>query len=212
MASFMLGRKAGMTQLFTESGQAVPVTVIECGPVTVVRTKNDEVDGYQGVQVAFGDVKESRLNRPELGQFQKSDLTPKRYLREYRVEDSAEFEVGQEISVADAFQLGDFVDVSGRSKGKGFAGNVKRHGQAGGYEAHGSRYHRRVGSLGSSATPGRVLKGKNMPGQMGAKRVTVQALEVMMVDGERNILAVKGSVPGPKGSVLEIKTTVKTVK
>lgn len=212
MASFMLGRKAGMTQLFTENGQAVPVTVIECGPVTVVRTKNGDVDGYQGVQVAFGDVKESRLNRPALGQFQKSDLTPKRYLREYRVDDSAEFEVGQEITVADSFQLGDFVDVSGTSKGKGFAGNVKRHGQAGGHEAHGSKYHRRVGSMGSSATPARVMKGKKMPGHMGAKRVTVQALEVMLVDGERNILAVKGSVPGPKGSVLEIKTTVKTVK
>lgn len=201
-----------MTQLFTENGQAVPVTVIECGPVTVVRTKNGDVDGYQGVQVAFGDVKESRLNRPTLGQFQKSDLTPKRYLREYRVDDSAEFEVGQEITVADSFQLGDFVDVSGTSKGKGFAGNVKRHGQAGGLEAHGSKYHRRVGSMGSSATPARVMKGKKMPGHMGAKRVTVQALEVMLVDGERNILAVKGSVPGPKGSVLEIKTTVKTVK
>ena len=205
-------QKAGMTQFFTEEGRAVPVTVLSAGPITVVRTKTKETDGYEAIQVAYKDTKEKNLNRPDLGQFKKSGLDTKRYLREVRVDDASEYEVGQEIRLADAFEVGDYVDVSGKSKGKGFAGNVKRHGQAGGVEAHGSKYHRRVGSMGSSATPARVHKGKKMPGQLGAKNVTIQALEIMLIDDERNILAVKGSVPGPKGSVLEIQSTVKTVK
>lgn len=209
MEKFMLGRKAGMTQLFDENGIAIPVTVIECGPIRVVRKKTEEVDGYSAVQVGFADKKENRVNKPDMGQFKKAGITPKRFLKEFRVAAENEFEAGQELKVSDFFSVGDRVDVSGVSKGKGYAGNVKRHGQKGGRESHGSKYHRRVGSMGANSYPARVFKGKKMPGQMGNVNVTVQNLDVVMVDGERNIIALKGAVPGPRGGYLSIKETVK---
>ncbi len=212
MSKFMLGKKAGMTQIFDEAGNAIPATIIECGPISVVQKKTVEKDGYSAVKVGFSDKKENRVNRPDKGQYKAADVSPKYLLKEFRVADEDSYTLGQEITVADMFQVGDAVDVSGTSKGKGFQGNVKRHGQKGGREAHGSKYHRRVGSLGSSATPGRVLPGKKLPGHMGAERVTVQNLDVVFVDGERNIIALKGAVPGIRGAYLEIKTSVKMSK
>jgi len=209
MEKFMLGKKAGMTQLFDENGIAIPVTVIDCGPVTVVQTKTVENDGYTALKVGYGDIAEKKLTKPAKGQFAKSELTPKKYLKEFRSD--AQFEVGQEINVADMFATGDHVDVSGVSKGKGFAGAIKRHNQKIGPKSHGSMYFRRVGSMGANTDPARVFKGKNLPGHMGSENVTVQNLEVVMVDKDRNILVLKGAVPGPKGGgILEIKKTVKS--
>lgn len=208
MGKFMLGRKAGMTQLFNEEGLAIPATVIECGPVVVVQNKKDETDGYKSVKVGFGSVRANRINKPFKGQFDKVGIEPLKVLREFKTDD--DFELGQTITVADMFQTGDRVDVSGKSKGKGFAGPIKRHGQKTGPTTHGSKYHRGVGSMGATTYPGRVFKGKKMPGHMGAARVTVQNLDVVMVDGERHILVIKGAVPGPKGSVVEIRTSVKS--
>lgn len=212
MSKFMLGRKAGMTQIFDEAGNAIPATVIECGPISVIQKKTVEKDGYSAVKVGFADKKESRVNRPDKGQYKAADVSPKYLLKEFHTNDDDAFTLGQEINVSEMFEIGDAVDVSGTSKGKGFQGNVKRHGQKGGREGHGSKYHRRVGSLGSSATPSRVLPGKKMPGHMGAERVTVQNLDVVLVDGERNIIALRGAVPGIRGAYLEIKTSVKTSK
>ena len=209
MEKFMHGKKAGMTQIFDENGSAIPVTVIECGPVTVIQKKTVEADGYSAVKLGFGEKKEHRTNKPDKGQFAASGTTPKQWLREFRVADDANYELGQEVNVADMFAVGDRVDVSGFSKGKGYAGNVKRHGQKGGREAHGSKYHRRVGSLGSSATPSRVMPGTKLPGHMGAENVTVQNLDVVLVDGERNILALRGAVPGIRGGFIEITASVK---
>lgn len=209
MEKFMLGKKAGMTQIFDENGAVIPVTVIACGPVTVLQKKNEEKDGYSAVKVGFEDKKEKNTNKPDLGQVKAAGTAPKKMVKEFRVADVEAFELGQQLNVSEMFQVGDRVDVVGTSKGKGFAGNVKRHGQKGGKEAHGSKYHRRVGSLGSSATPSRVMPGKLLPGHMGAERVTVQNLDVVLVDGERNILAVRGAVPGIRGAYLEIKATVK---
>lgn len=209
MEKFMLGKKAGMTQLFDENGIAIPVTVIDCGPVTVIQSKTVENDGYSAVKVGYGDIAEKKLTKPEKGQFVKNELTPKKYLKEFRSD--AQFEVGQEINVADMFVAGDHVDVSGVSKGKGFAGAIKRHNQKIGPKSHGSMYFRRVGSMGANTDPARVFKGKNLPGHMGSENVTVQNLEVVMVDKDRNILVLKGAVPGPKGGgILEIKKTVKS--
>lgn len=212
MKKFMLGKKAGMTQLFDESGAAVPVTVIDCGPVTVVRKKTVETDNYEAVQVGYIEAKEHKVNKPDMGQFKKANTKPFRKLSEFRTEDAGNYEVGREINVADMFAVGDVVDVQGVSKGKGYAGNVKRHNQKGGLEAHGSKYHREVGSMGASASPGRILKGKKLPGQLGNKTVTVQNLDVVLVDGERNILCVKGGVPGSRGTVLTITESVKVSK
>lgn len=205
MSKFMLGKKAGMTQIFDDQGNVVPVTVVECGPVTVIQKKTDEVDGYKAIKVAFDPVK--KRNKPDAGQYKKLDVPMHRYLREFTTDE--EYELGQTISVADMFSAGDYVDVSGTSKGKGFAGGVKRHNFRRGPMAHGSKYHRAAGSLSSSATPARVKKGKKLPGQMGNERVTVQNLEVIKVDGERNILVIKGSVPGSRNNLLEIRDTVK---
>ncbi len=212
MSKFMLGRKAGMTQIFDEAGKVIPVTVIACGPVTVISKKTMEKDGYQAIQVAYEEVKENKLNKPQKGQFEKAQTTTFRNLAEFRVDDLDQYEIGQEINLADMFQVGDAVDVRGKSKGKGFQGNVKRHGQKGGLEAHGSKYHRRVGSMGSSATPSRVRKGKKMPGQMGNKMISVLNLDVAFVDGERNILAVKGAIPGSNGNLVTITDSVKVNK
>ncbi len=209
MKKFILGKKVGMTQIFDEEGLLVPVTVIEAGPMTVVQKKNPDTDGYSAIKVGFGDVLEKRLNKPQKGVFTKLKISPKKYMREFRVENTEQFEVGQEIKIAEMFQSGDRVDVTGTSKGKGFAGAIKRHGFRRGKETHGSKHHRRVGSLGASSDPSRVFKGRKLPGHMGVNRVTVQNLDVVRVDSERNLLLVKGAVPGAKGGLLMIKETVK---
>jgi large subunit ribosomal protein L3 len=209
MKKGILGRKHGMTQIFDEKGEVIPVTVIEAGPCVVVQKKTTETDGYNAIQVGFGDVKEKRLTKPLIGHFKKAGVPFKRYLREFRLDDVSGYEVGSEIKV-DIFKPGDRVDVTGISKGKGFAGVVKRYGASRGPMSHGSKYHRRVGSMGATTDPGRTFKGKIMPGHMGHKRVTVQNLEVVKVDPELNLLLVKGSVPGPKGSLLIIKDSVKS--
>jgi len=208
MEKFMLGKKAGMTQLFDENGLAIPATVIDCGPVVVVQNKKPETDGYKAVKVGYGAVKAVKVGKPDKGQYDKAGVEPKKLMREFKTD--ADYALGQVITVADMFTTGDHVDISGVSKGKGFAGTIKRYGQRGGPESHGSMYHRRVGSMGPNTDPGRVFKGKKLPGHMGAENVTVQNLDVVMVDGERNILVVKGAVPGPKGGVVEIYTSVKS--
>lgn len=205
MSKFMLGRKAGMTQIFDESGTAIPVTVIDCGPLTVVQKKTADNDGYEAIKVAYEEVKKS--NKPDKGQFAKHDLKLMRHMREFQADQ--DYQVGQVINVADMFEAGCRVDIAGVSKGKGYAGGIKRHNFSRGPVAHGSKYHRASGSLGSSATPAKVHKGQKLPGQMGNERVTVQNLDVVMVDAERNILVVKGSVPGSRHSLLEIRDTVK---
>jgi large subunit ribosomal protein L3 len=211
MAKFMIGRKAGMTQLFDETGASIPVTVLECGPVTVVQKKTKENDGYCAVQVGYGEIKEKKVTKPVKGQYSKHELTPCKFLREFA--SNEDFEIGRRITVSEMFQAGDHVDISGISKGKGFAGAIKRHHQKTGPKTHGSMYHRRVGSMGANTDPARVFPGKNLPGHMGAERVTVQNLEVVMADGERNILILKGAVPGPKGrGILEIRDSVKSGK
>lgn len=212
MAKYILGKKIGMTQVFTEEGLALPVTVIEAGPCKVVQKKTIENDGYTALKLSFEDVSEKKLNKPDKGQFAKVKLAPARYLREFRTEDIDGFEVGQSITVADMFQAGDKIDVSGISKGKGFQGTIKRYGQSGGPETHGSMYHRRVGSMGSNTTPARVFKGKKLPGHMGSVKITVQNLNIVRVDNERNLILVKGAVPGPKGNLVIVKNAVKGSK
>ncbi|AWB46136.1 50S ribosomal protein L3 [Paenibacillus sp. CAA11] len=203
----ILGKKLGMTQVFTPEGNVVPVTVIEAGPNVVLQKKDVENDGYEAVQLGFSDKKEKRANKPEAGHAKKANTAPKRYVREIRGVDLAGYEVGQEVK-ADLFAEGEFVDVTGISKGKGFAGVIKRWGQSRGPMAHGSRYHRRPGSMGSIQA-NRVPKGKRLPGHMGHETVTIQRLEVVRVDAERNVLLVKGSIPGPKNSFVKIQESVK---
>ena len=212
MNKFILGKKIGMTQVFNENGLALPVTVIQAGPCPVVQKKSIENDGYTSLKVGFGEVSEKRLNKPDKGMFAKVKVPVRKYLREFRINDVDKFEVGQEIKVTDMFQDGDRIDVSGISKGKGFQGTIKRYGQSGGPETHGSMYHRRVGSMGSNTSPARVFKGKKLPGHMGVDKITVQNLVVVKVDADRNLLLVKGAVPGPKGGLLVIKETVKSGK
>ncbi len=212
MGKFILGTKIGMTQIFGENGIVIPVTVVEAGPCTVVQRKTVDSDGYSSVKVGFKEVPERKLNKPEKGLFSKVKVSPRKYLREFRVEDNEVFEVGQEIKIEDMFQAGDKIDVSGISKGKGFQGTIKRYGQKGGKETHGSMYHRRVGSMSANTNPARVFKGKKLPGHMGVDNVTVQNLDVVKVDSERKLLLIKGGVPGPKGALLVIKSTVKSGK
>ena len=207
MTKFVLGKKAGMTQLFDESGLAVPATVIECNPMFVIQNKTVEKDGYKAVKVATGDIREKLVNKPDKGQFAKAEVSVKRTIREFKTEE--DYSLGQEIKVSDMLAVGDHVDVSGVSKGKGYQGNIKRHGQKGGPDGHGSMYHRRVGSMGANSTPARVLPGKKMPGHMGAVNCTVQNLSVVMVDGERGILVLRGAIPGPKGGLVTVKSSVK---
>lgn len=206
MNKFMLGRKAGMTQIFDDNGMAIPVTVIECGPITVVQNKNLDNDGYVAVKVGFEEYK--KANKPERGQTDKAGVNPMRVMREFKTEDS--YEIGQTINVAEMFEVGQNVDVSGVSKGKGFQGSIRRYGYRRGPSTHGSKYHRGAGASSASATPGKIRKGRPLPGQLGNERVTVQNLQVVLVDGERNILAVKGAVPGSRGGLLEIQTSVKS--
>ncbi|MBO2945819.1 50S ribosomal protein L3 [Paenibacillus sp. F411] len=203
----ILGRKLGMTQVFTAEGNVIPVTVIEAGPCVVLQKKDLENDGYEAIQVGFSDKKEKNANKPEAGHAKKANTAPKRYVREIRGVDLASVEVGQELK-ADVFAEGEFVDVTGISKGKGFQGVIKRWGQSRGPMSHGSRYHRRPGSMGSIQA-NRVPKGKRLPGHMGHNTVTIQKLEVVRVDTERNVLLVKGSIPGPKKGYVQIKETVK---
>lgn len=208
---FVLGRKVGMTQVFSEEGEVTPVTVIEIGKNEVAQIKTTEKDGYEAVQVGFDEKKESRTVKPEKGHFDKAGITPKKFLREFRVAKTEDFSVGQEIK-ATVFEAGDKVDIIGTSKGKGFQGNIKRHNQSRGPETHGSRYHRRPGSMGASADPARVFKGKNLPGQMGNERVTVRNLEIVKVLEDKNVILIKGAVPGPKKGLITIKETIKQSK
>ena len=208
MNKALIGKKIGMTQVFDNEGKVIPVTVIEVGPCTVTQIKTVEQDGYQAVQLGFGDVKERKLTKPELGKFTKTKLTPKKYLREFRVDSVEGLNVGDELK-ADVFAVGDKVDIQGTSKGKGFQGVIKRHGQSRGPMGHGSMYHRRPGSMGPTSTPGRVFPGKKLPGHMGDVTVTIQNLEVIKVDLDKNAILVKGSVPGAKGAILKIKSSVK---
>lgn len=208
MKKAILGKKVGMTQVFDKQGKAVPVTVIEAGPNIVVQKKTVENEGYSAIQVGFNDVAEKRVTKPLKGHFAKAKVAVKRYLRELRIEDAASYEVGQEIK-ADVFKEGDKVDVSGVSKGKGFAGAIKRHNFHRGPMKHGSKYHRAAGSMGASSDPSRTFKGKKLPGHMGSANTTVVNLEVIKVDPEKNILLVKGGVPGIRGSLVMIKDTVK---
>ncbi len=208
MQKGLIGRKVGMTQIFDEEGKVIPVTAIEVGPCTVTQIKTVEQDGYTAVQLGFGDVKERKLNKPELGHLSKNKLAPKKYLREFRLDSVEGMKVGDELK-ADVFAVGDKVDIQGTSKGKGFQGVIKRHGQSRGPMGHGSMYHRRPGSMGPTSTPGRVFPGKNLPGHMGVETVTIQNLEVVKVDLDKNVILVKGSVPGAKGAILKIKSSVK---
>ncbi len=208
MKKALIGKKVGMTQIFDENGKIVPVTAIEVGPCTVTQIKTVEQDGYTAVQLGYGDVKESKLNKPELGKFKKSNIAPKKYLKEVRLDSIEGIKVGDELK-ADVFAEGDKVDIQGTSKGKGFQGVIKRWGQSRGPMGHGSMYHRRPGSMGSTSTPGRVYKGKRLPGHMGVQTVTIQNLAVVKVDTDKNVILVKGSVPGAKGSILKIKSSVK---
>ena len=209
MTKGILGKKVGMTQYFTEAGELIPVTVVEVTPNVVLQLKTIENDGYEAVQLGFDDLREVLSNRPAKGHVAKANATPKRFIREFNNVELSEYEVGQEITV-DVFKAGDIVDVTGTSKGKGFQGAIKRHGQSRGPMAHGSRYHRRPGSMGGVSFPSRVFKGKALPGQMGGNRITIQNLEVVKVDAERNVILIKGNVPGSKKSLVEIKTAIKS--
>lgn len=208
MIKMILGKKIGMTQIFLQDGRLVPVTVIEAGPCNVLRVKKIVTDGYEAVQTSFGDIREKLVSKPVKGQFQKFKLPVKRYIREISFDGSKEWASGHVIK-ADVFSAGDRVDISGSTKGKGFAGTIKRWNTSRGPETHGSGYHRGPGSMGANTSPGRVTKLKRLPGRLGAERVTIQNLEIVKVDAARNLLLVKGAVPGAKGSLLRIKTTVK---
>lgn len=207
----LVGRKIGMTQMFDETGLVIPVTVIEVESNVITQVKTVEKEGYNALQVGYGQVSEKNINKPQKGHLDKAGVAPKRNLQEFRVESTEGFTAGQEIK-ADLFKAGDKVDVSGISKGKGFQGVIKRHNQSRGPMAHGSRYHRRPGSMGAASFPSRVFKGKNLPGHMGNVNVTIQNLEVVKVDVERNLLIVKGAVPGPKKALLTINESIKQGK
>lgn len=204
-----MGKKVGMTQIFDDEGRAIPVTVIEVKPCAVVQVKTEKRDGYSAVQVGADPVSESKVNRPLGGHFSRAGVQPHRVLREFRVDDPSEFEEGSTLGV-DVFTEGQRVDITGISKGKGFAGSIKRHGFARGPMSHGSHYHRGPGSHGASADPSRVFKGRKLPGRMGADRVTTQNLEIIRVDAEKNVLLVKGAVPGPRGGIVAVRESKKT--
>lgn len=208
MKKAIMATKIGMTQIFNEDGTLIPVTVLEAGPCIVVQKKTVENDGYNSIQVGFGSIKDKKVIKPTKGHFAKAGVEFKKSLKEFRLDDISSYEVGSEIK-ADIFNNGDKVDVSGVSKGKGYAGVIKKYNQHRGPMAHGSKSHRVVGSMGSSASPSHVMKGKNMPSHMGTINVTVQNLEIVRVDAEKNLLLIKGAVPGPKGSLLMIKDSVK---
>ena len=208
MKKGILAKKIGMTQIFMNDGKVVPVTVLSAGPCTVVQKKTVETDGYDAIKVAYGDIREKLVSKPQKGEFAKANVEVKRHMKEFRLEDVNSYNVGDEIKV-DVFAEGDNVDATGLTKGHGFAGVIKRHGTHRGPMSHGSMYHRRPGSMGSTSDPGRVYKGKVLPGHMGNVNVTVINLEVVKVDTDKHLLYVKGAVPGPKGSVLCIRDSVK---
>ena len=209
MKKGIIGKKIGMTQIFDEHGNVIPVTVVEAGPCVVVQKKTEENDGYQAVQIGFGNLKPHHVNKPKAGHFAKADAAPKRTLREFRLEDISGYELGDLIK-ADVFSEGDIVDVHGLSKGKGFAGTIKRYGNASLKASHGTGpVARQAGSMGAASDPSRILKGKKMPGHYGAVNVTVQNLVVAKVDAENNLIAIKGAVPGPKGGIVTITNSVK---
>ena len=209
MQKGIIGKKLGMTQLFDESGKVVPVTIVEAGPCVVVQKKTEESDGYQAVQIGFGDISSKKVKKPAKGHFEKANVAPKKTLREFRLEDISALSVG-DIIKADTFAAGDHVDVSGISKGKGYAGSIKRWNNHRLRMTHGTGpVHRHAGSMGSTSTPSRVFKGKKLPGHLGAEKVTVQNLTIVKVDAENNLIAVKGAIPGPKGGVICIMDSVK---
>ncbi|WP_342462972.1 50S ribosomal protein L3 [Ureibacillus sp. FSL K6-8385] len=210
MTKGILGRKIGMTQVFAENGDLIPVTVVEATPNVVLQKKTIENDGYEAIQLGFEDKREKLANKPEKGHVAKANTAPKRFIREIRGVNLDDYEVGQEVKV-DIFAEGDWVDVTGTSKGKGFQGVIKRHGQSRGSMAHGSRYHRRPGSMGAIA-PNRVFKTKNLPGRTGGERVTIQNLQIVKVIPERNLLLIKGNVPGARKSLVIVKSAVKKSK
>ena len=209
MKKAILAKKIGMTQLFLEDGKLLPVTVVEAGPCVVIQKKTVETDGYNAVKVAFGEIREKLVNKPKKGEFAKANVESKRYMKEFRLDDVSNINVGDEIKV-DVFAAGDTIDASGVTKGHGFAGVIKRHGQSRGPMGHGSMYHRRPGSMGATSDPGRVFKGKKLPGHMGVNNVTILNLDVVKVDAEKNLLFIKGSVPGAKGSLLCLRDSVKS--
>ncbi len=208
MNKAIVGKKIGMSQIFNEDGKVIPVTVVEAGPCPVVQKKTVEKDGYEAIQVAYGTINSKNVNKPIAGHYKKAGVEAKRILKEFKFDNCAAFEIGQEIK-ADIFAVGDKVDVSGISKGKGFSGTIKRHNFHIGPMAHGSGYHRGVGSMGSCSSPSRVFKNKKMPGQYGNTKCTVQNLQIVKVDAERNILLVKGAIPGAKGGIVIVKQTCK---
>lgn len=207
----LIGRKIGMTQIFTEEGNVIPVSVVEAGPNYVTQIKTIESDGYVAIQVGFEDKKSKRVSKPAKGHYEKSGVSPKKVVQEFVVGDVSGYSLGQEIK-ADIFNEGEKIDIQGTSKGKGTQGPIKRHNQSRGPETHGSKYHRGPGSIGAASFPGRVFKGQKMAGRMGNETVTVQNLEVVRVDSERNVLLVKGAVPGPRNGIITIKEAVKGVK
>lgn len=205
MEKVILGKKIGMTQIFDENGRAIPVTVVEAGPCRVVQKKTAEKDGYKAIQLGFEEISEKKLNKPQQGHFARANVSSFRYLKEFRVNDPEEYAIGQELK-ADIFEQNELVDVTGLTKGKGFAGGIKRHGFQRGPMAHGSKYHRRPGSLAAKG-PARVFKGRKLPGRMGASRVTVKNLKVKGVDASKNILLIQGALPGPQKSLLLFKAS-----
>lgn len=210
MVKGLIGKKIGMTQLFDESGKVIPVTVVEAGPCTVVQKKTVETDGYEAIQVGFGDVKVTRVNKPEAGHFKKANVAPKKVLKEFRLEDISAYNVGDTIK-ADVFAVGDKVDVVGTSKGKGTAGSIKRWNFSRLKESHGTGpVARHAGSLGACSDPSRVYKGKKLAGHLGAERVTIQNLDIVKVDAENNLIAIKGAIPGAKGGIVVLANTVKS--
>ncbi|MBS5646273.1 MAG: 50S ribosomal protein L3 [Lachnospiraceae bacterium] len=211
MKKAILATKVGMTQIFNDDGVLTPVTVLQAGPCVVTQVKTVENDGYSAVQVGFVDKREKLVAKPQKGAFDKAGVSYKRYVRELKLDDAESYEVKQEIK-ADMFAAGDKVDATAISKGKGFQGAIKRHGQSRGPMAHGSKYHRHAGSNGACSDPSKVFKGKRMAGHMGAKQITVQNLEVIRVDAENNLILVKGAVPGPKKALVTVKSTVKSGK
>ena len=209
MQKGIIGKKIGMTQIFDEAGKFIPVTVVEAGPCVVVQKKTVENDGYNAVQLGFGDIRAKRVNKPLQGHFKKADVALKRTLKEFRLDDIDSLNVG-DIVKADTFAEGDIVDVSGTSKGKGFAGTIKRHNFARLKESHGTGpVHRHAGSMGACSSPSRIFKGKGMPGQLGNEKVTIQNLEIVKVDAENNLIAIKGAIPGPKNGTVTVVDCVK---
>ena len=208
MKKAILGKKVGMTQVFAEDGTIIPVTVVEAGPCTVVRKKTNERDGYEAICVGFSDIREGLVNKPKMGEFKKAEIDPKRFVREFKFENTADYEVGQDIK-ADIFETGDFIDVTAISVGHGFTGPIRRWNQSRGPMTHGSHYHRGPGSMGAASSPSRVFKGKHLGGHWGSEKITVQNLQVVRVDVERNMILIKGSTPGRRGALVTVRQAVK---